>query len=373
MSFREVFGHEPEVVWQAPGRVNLIGDHTDYNQGLVLPLAIAQATTVGIRVTNTGALASASAQYGSEVAVAEIDDLVPSGGHWSRYVEGAVWLLANHGVKLDGLEVFVDSSVPAGAGLSSSAALTCATLSAILEATDTAWPPDQVAVAARQVENDYVGAPVGIMDPMVVMNAAERTALFLDCRTFQHELVELDPTAARAALATFDTGQQHQTAGATYARRVEECRSAANELGVDSLRDVTDMHRVAHLSDATLAARARHVVTENGRVREAVHRLQSADLEGVGRLMTASHTSLRDDYQVSTPELDLLVSAANTSGAFGARMTGAGMGGAAIVLCPQAVVESIAHRVAEAFEQAGYRKPVRMDVEPSAGAHTHHG
>ncbi len=354
------------MVWRAPGRVNLIGDHTDYNGGFVLPFAIPQTTTASVAATDDGLLSVTSSQY-SEVASRPIDALAPNRAGWTTYVEGVVWLLRSEGLRIPGASVAVDGDLPIGAGLSSSAALTCATLCALLELTDQTWTADRIAEAARRVENEYVGSPVGIMDPAVIMHAQPLQAVFLDCQSRSVEQVPLDLADHDLSLLVFITAAPHQTAGPVYARRVTECRQAARLLNVESLRDVTDAAELEFVQDPILRARARHVVTENNRVLEAVQYLRSGDLASVGSLMTASHFSLRDDYEVSTPELDLVVSSALEAGAIGARMTGAGLGGSAIVLARREDANEIGTSVQLAFGQIGLPPPKHLDVVPVAG------
>ena len=333
----------------------------------MLPFAIEQATTVSVTSTPGGILRVTSTQYPQQVSRHPIDSLAPNADSWTAYVEGVVWLLRGEGVRMPGLSVAIDGDLPMGAGLSSSAALTCATFCALLELTDQSWSADRIADAAQRVENEYVGSPVGIMDPMVVMHARPGHLVLLDCQSRQHEQIRLDLAGQRLSLLVFDAGTRHQTAGPVYAARVAECQQAARLLKVESLRDVDDATALDALQDSTLRARARHVVTENSRVREVVQSLRSDDLTRVGSLMTESHFSLRDDYQVSTPELDLVVSASLAAGALGARLTGAGMGGSVIVLAREQNVDAVAASVRLAFEQEGLPPPMSLNVVPAQG------
>ena len=360
-------GERLTAIWRAPGRVNLIGDHTDYNDGFVLPFAIPQGTTVTAALTDDNMFGVTSARFVEPASRQPIDSLAPNADSWTAYVEGVVWLMRGEGVRLPGLSVAIDGDLPMGAGLSSSAALTCAALCALLELTDQSWSADRIADAARRVENEYVGSPVGIMDPIVIMQATPGHAVFLDCQSRHHEQVPLDLVGQSLSLLVFDTDTRHQTAGPAYAERVVECQQAARLLNVASLRHVRGVTELDRLPDPTLRARARHVVTENGRVLEVVRSLRSGDLARVGSLMTESHSSLRDDYEVSTPELDLVVSSALEAGALGARLTGAGMGGSAIVLAREPDADAVATSVQLAFRHEGLSTPTLLNVVPAQG------
>ena len=334
--------------WWAPGRVTLIGDHTDYSGGLVLPFAIAQGTTVAVTLDDSGQLTVHSTRVAAGVHRRPISGLSRVDGGWASYVEGAVQVLRTSGVAIGGVTVRVSSDLPVGAGLSSSAALVCATVSALLDATGEECVPGEIAAMAQRVENDYVGAPVGFMDPAVVMLAEAGHALLVDCRSRQVVAVPLTVAADDLVMLVIDTGERHATSGATYAERVEQCHAAVAQLGVSSLRDVDDVTTVELIDDPLLRARARHVVTENARVRAVVELLSSGRVGDIGPVLVASHESLRDDYGVSTPALDLVVDTAMDAGALGARLTGAGMGGCALVLTERERAGTIG---------AGARKP----------------
>lgn len=370
------------MTWWAPGRVNLMGDHTDYSGGLVLPFAVQLGTTARATARDDGLLVATSTRVREAPRQRRLADLAPRADGWAAYVEGAAWVLLDEGVALGGADVQVDGDLPLGAGLSSSASLVCSALGALLDLAGESWQPQRVALAARRVENDYVGAPVGVMDPMVVMHARAGHALLLDTRSLKHEHVPLPlaqepPGTGRAArgpvpgamrLLVVDTGAAHSTAATGYAERVEQCRAAAAVLGVGSLRDVDELADLSRIDDAVLRARARHVVTENRRVLEVARLLRDGQLRAVGPVMLASHESLRADFAVSTPALDLVVSTAVEAGAVGARLTGAGFGGSVVVLVDVDASQAVAEQVTRALRQAHLPAPTIRVASPSAGA-----
>ena len=319
--FRRWAGHEPAEVWTAPGRVNLIGEHTDYNGGFVLPIAIDRYTTVAAGPRDDGVLRAHSLQMSDD-----------SG--WTKYVDGVARALAEEGVRVGGADVVVDSNVPTGAGLSSSAALEVAAAAALSSLAGAALEPLVLATVAYRAETSYVGVPVGIMDQTVVAIAQEGHALFLDTRTLETEHVPFDPSSAGLHVIVIDSGVRRRLDDGRYAERRRECEAAAAALGVDQLRDASLEQVEGAAVDETLRRRARHVVTEDGRVERAVELLRAGDLVGLGPLLVASHASLRDDFEVSCPELDRIVDTAMGRGAVGARMTGGGFGGCAIAFVP---------------------------------------
>jgi galactokinase len=285
------------------------------------------------------------------------------------YVDGAIHLLRSSGATIDGVTVTVTSDLPSGAGLSSSAALVCATLAALSDATGHGSGPSDIATMAQRVENEYIGAPVGFMDPAVVMLATVGHALLVDCSSRRVSAVPLDLAADDLVTLVIDTGERHATSGATYAERVEQCRVAVTRLGVTSLRALDDVAELVALTDdPVLRARARHVVTENERVRAVVALLNVGRARDIGPMLIESHESLRDDYGVSTRALDLVVDAAMGAGALGARLTGAGMGGCAVVLSDSATAPDIGNEAQKALYDNGYRESVVRVVQPSGGA-----
>jgi galactokinase len=369
-AFRERTGRDPEGVWAAPGRVNLIGEHTDYNDGFVLPAAIDRLVLVaaGRRAGGRLRLWSLQAEPPADLELAGIGP--GKVGGWAAYPAGVAWALGQAGVELGGADLVVDGDVPAGSGLSSSAALECATATALADLGGAGLDRAALAGLARRAENEVVGVPSGVMDQMVSMLGRAGHALFLDTRSLGTEQVPLPLEAAGLCLVVIDTRAGHRLVDGAYADRRAACQAAAAVLGVPALRDATpallEQHATA-LGDPGLR-RARHVVTENARVLAAVELLRAGDLDRLGPLLAASHASLRDDYEVSSPELDTAVEAAVAAGAVGARMTGAGFGGSAIALVETALAGRVADRARDAFAAAGFGPPQVTTVVPSDGA-----
>jgi galactokinase len=369
-AYRERTGRDPDGVWAAPGRVNLIGEHTDYNDGFVLPAAIDLLVLVAAGRRDGGRLRLWSLQTGppAELASAEIGPGRVEG--WAAYPAGVAWALRQAGVEVGGADLVVDGNVPAGSGLSSSAALECATATALTDLHGADLDRPTLAALARKAENEVVGVPSGTMDQMVSMLGRAGHALFLDTRSLATEQVPLPLDAAGLSLLVIDTRAGHRLVDGAYADRRAACEAAAAVLGVPALRDAT-LEQVeaaaAALGDPGLR-RARHVVTENARVLEAVELLRAGRPDRLGPLLAASHASLRDDYEVSSPELDTAVEAAVAAGAVGARMTGAGFGGSAIALVPRDLAGPVEDRVMDAFAAAGFGPPEVRAVTPSDGA-----
>ena len=370
--FRERFGRDPDGVWSAPGRVNLIGEHTDYNGGYVLPFAIDRRATVAVGRRADGDVTAFSSQRPDEPARASLTDLRP-GVHngWAAYVFGVVWALRAAGHDVGGLDVVADSSVPAGAGLSSSAALECAVGLAALEAHGIDIERATLARIAQRAENDYVGVPCGPMDQMAASTCRADHALFFDVRDDVRRHEPFSPDADGLAVLVIDTRARHAHADGGYGQRRRSCETAAKRLGVPSLRDIADADLDAalrDLADDELSRRTRHVVTENGRVLATAGLLRAGRLRDIGALLTASHVSLRDDFEVSSAELDAAVDAALSAGALGARMTGGGFGGSAIALIDRADVEGVCRAVETAFAARGFTAPhvLRPAVAPGA-------
>jgi galactokinase len=325
------FRRVPDTIASAPGRVNLIGEHTDYNEGYVLPVALSRRTTVTLARRGDSRVRVWSDMPEARVAAQYAVGAEARRGDWLDYVAGVTWVLRNAGLSIGGFDARVSSTVPPGRGLASSAALTVAVLRALRQAFG--LPLDDVTLArlAQRVENDFVGAPVGIMDQMAASLGDAASALFLDARTLAWERVPQPPAIE---LAIVDSGISHRHAGGDYGRRRAECEEAARLLGVRALRDLSagDLERAERLPPP-LGRRVRHVVTENERVIAMVHALRADDPARCGGLLDAAHASLRDDFEVSLPAIDRLVAAARRQpDAYGARLTGGGFGGAIVVL-----------------------------------------
>ena len=329
-TFEDLFGGPPRVRADAPGRVNLIGEHTDYNEGFVLPAALPLRTIVELSPSPGGIVRAWSTAYPDSAPVSFPATVELASGDWADYVRGLVCVLADCGLA-GGLDVRIESQVPVGSGLSSSAALLIALGRAIRAALSLAIDDLELAVLARAAETDFVGAPVGIMDQMACSLARPGEALLIDTRSLAYEAIRLPPGAA---LLVIDSGIQHSHATGDYRRRRSECEQAAAALGARSLRDVgvDALPRVERLP-APLDRRARHVITENARVLAAVDALRAGALDELGRLFEASHESLRDDFEVSTPEIDALVATLRgMPGVYGSRLTGGGFGGSVVAL-----------------------------------------
>jgi galactokinase len=369
-SFERRHGRRPDGVWAAPGRVNLIGEHTDYNDGWVLPVAIDRHVLVAAGRRVDGLLSCWSSTEG-EGPVRRLVDLGPGGrSGWWTYPQGAAWALQGEGIALDGADVVVDADLPAGAGLASSAALLAAVALALADLHGARLAPALLARAAQRAEGEVVGTPSGVMDHLVVLLGRGGHALFLDTRSLAATLVPLDLAGAGLQLVVIDTGVAHHLADGAYAERRAACEEAARLLHVTALRDAS-VERVdgarSRLGD-TLFRRARHVVTENARVLEAVSLLRRGAAAELGPVLARSHASLRDDFEVSTPELDVAVAAARAAGAVGARLTGAGFGGSALALVATERLDQVAQRVGADFARRGFAAPSVFPVQTGDGA-----
>ncbi|WP_150249053.1 galactokinase [Nocardiopsis deserti] len=372
-AFHSVFGYGPEGVWTAPGRINLIGEHTDYNDGFVLPFALPHALTASAARRADGRVRLLSRQSPEEHA-APLEGLFPGAVRgWAAYPAGALWVLRDEGHAVGGLDLLVDSTIPSGAGLSSSAALSCATVMAAASLYGVGLAPDEVARLAQRVENDFVGMPCGILDQSASMLSTEGHALFMDTRTLETEQVPFDPSAQGLTVLVVDTRAPHRHVDGAYAERRRSCEEAARVLGVAALRDVTDLPgALAALPDDVSRRRVRHVVTENERVLRSVDLLRSGRTREVGPLLTASHASLRDDYEVSVPEVDTAVDSLLAAGALGARITGGGFGGCVVALVETERVEGCGKAVLEAYRERGFEEPAVFGALPSEGARRLH-
>jgi galactokinase len=342
--FNDVFGHAPQAEASAPGRVNLLGEHTDYNDGYVLPIAIPQHTRVAI-ARSAGPYTRVHAQDLGQTARFTLDDAPAD--QFARYVYGCLRQADDHGCDVPPLDIFVASDVPMGVGLSSSAALEVAVLRALRTLLDAPFDDVRIAQLAQAAEIEHAGVHCGIMDQMASSLADRTQALFLDTRTLQRQLV---PLPAGSAVLVVDSGIARTLAGSKYNERRAECEQAAEGLGLNALRDTTDAAEAEALPEP-LNRRARHVISENNRVLAA---LQGLDAAAFGALMNASHASLRDDYEVSVPPLDALVDLLQRQpGVYGARLTGAGFGGACVALCRPDAMAAAAEQVLAAYAAMG--------------------
>ncbi|WP_238006081.1 galactokinase [Dactylosporangium sp. AC04546] len=358
-----------DAVWASPGRVNLIGEHTDYNDGFVLPFALPHSTVVAARRRAEPGWTVTSEQTGETVAFQ--DEKVEG---WAAYVAGIVWVLREAGHDVPPADLWITSDVPFGAGLSSSAAIECATMAVLVDlirASGGADLPMQLRPRlAQRAENEYVGAPTGIMDQAASTLCRAGHALFLDCRSLATEQVPFDVAEAGLAVLVIDSKAPHAHVTSEYAARRRSCEDAAKLLGVTALRDVDVAgldDALAQLDDEVMRRRVRHVVTEDQRVLDTVAALRAGNLRAVGSLMTASHESMRDDYEITVPQVDTAVRVALEHGAYGARMTGGGFGGCVLALVNEDEHESIAAAVREAFAANGFAPPDSFVVTPSAG------
>ncbi|TWV37056.1 galactokinase [Streptomyces misionensis] len=371
--FTELYGARPEGVWAAPGRVNLIGEHTDYNDGFVMPFALPHQAVAAVSRRDDGLLRLHSADMEGGIAELRLDALAPGGDTaWTAYPAGVVWALREAGHELTGADIHVSSTVPAGAGLSSSAALEVVVALALSELHGLGLPRWRLARLCQRAENVYVGAPTGIMDQTASACCEEGHALFLDTRDLSQRQIPFDLAAEGLRLLVVDTQVKHAHSGGEYGRRRAGCEKGAALLGVDALRDIPydglDA-ALARLGDEEEVRRlVRHVVTEDHRVERTVALLRSGDVRAIGPVLTEGHASLRDDFRVSCPELDLVVDTALAHGALGARMTGGGFGGSAVVLAESAEVPSLTKALEEAFTAAEYASPRMFEAVPSAGA-----
>ena len=376
--FEESFGQVPDGVWSAPGRVNLIGEHTDYNGGLALPIALPHRTYVAVKKRDDRQVRLVSAQEDTLQTV-DLDAVGPKGSTeqvdgWPAYIVGVAWAMKQDGNELSGFDIAVDSCVPYGAGLSSSAALSGSVGVALQDLFQVEASREQIVQWCITAENEIAGAPTGGMDQSASLRCQEGHAILLDSREHSLEHILFDLSAAGLVLLVIDTKAPHSLVDGQYAARRNTCHEAAAALGVEYLADITDLDAALRaLDDPVARRRVRHVVTEIARTRQAADLLQTegslSSVRGqVGALFSQSHASLRDDYEVSCPELDVAVATAESAGALGARMTGGGFGGSAIALVPESQVETVMNRVDEAFADSGFAAPEYLIVEASGPA-----
>ncbi|WP_210438604.1 galactokinase [Nocardioides xinjiangensis] len=357
--------------WFAPGRINLVGEHTDYNDGFVLPMALPMGCSAEVRAADSG-WTVVSRQEADPVTVEAtgLADRVDVPG-WASYVLGALWLLHDDGVDVPPLRIEVDSDVPTGAGLSSSAALVCSVAGALDDHLGLGLGPDGLLDLSRRVENDAVGAPTGGMDQLASLRGEAGHALFCDMRDLTSRPVPFDPASSGLVLLVADTRAPHRHSDGEYGARRSGCERAAGLLGVRALRDVTtdDLDdALARLDDEELRRYVRHVVTEDDRVLSVVRLLDEGRLPDVGPALTASHASMRDDFRITVPEVDTAVEALLDAGALGARMTGGGFGGCVIGLVPERDAGAAGDAVRAAFADAGFGEPDVFTAAAEAGA-----
>ncbi|MHA6762526.1 galactokinase [Streptacidiphilus sp. PAMC 29251] len=371
--FTALYGADPEGVWQAPGRVNVIGEHTDYNDGFMLPIALPHAARVAASRREDGRLRLHSDQYpDGGVTELRLADLVPgSVDGWAAYPAAVVWTLRDAGYQVAGADLYLDSDVPTGAGLSSSAALECAVATAYNDLYRLGLTPPQLAKLCQRAENEFVGVPCGILDQLASACCAEGHALFVDARSLDTRQVPFDLAAHGLVLLVIDTQVKHAHADGAYAERRRGCERAAELLGVPALRDVPYAgldQALARLPEAELRALTRHIVTEDARVEQVMALLDAGDLRGIGPILTEGHASMRDDFAISCAETDLAVDTAVAAGALGARMTGGGFGGSIIALADTADADGITAAVTAAFADRGWTEPRAFTAVPGPGA-----
>lgn len=369
--FEDQFGYAPSGVWSAPGRVNLIGEHTDYNLGFVLPFAINRRTYAAVSLRSDSLVRVASAFSPTEHSIDLSDISKNSENDWAAYPFGAAWAVAKlSGLTGVGFDAYFESDVPVGSGLSSSAAIECSTGLALNELWKANLSRPELARAGQLAENEIVGAPTGIMDQSASLLGERDHAVFLDCKSLEAQSIELGFDAAGLELLIIDTRVAHRLNDGGYASRRAACELGAKQMGATSLREVSvaDLPEAKEIMDDVTFRRVRHIVTENERVLQTVDKLRTLGATSIGALLNASHVSMRDDFEISIDELDTAVDVATRHGAIGARMTGGGFGGAAIALAPIGKVSEITLAVLAEFELLGYGKPNIFAVTADQGA-----
>jgi len=367
--YADTFGREPAGVWFAPGRVNLIGEHTDYNDGFVLPFALGRGVAVAAGGDGHGVSVWSKQRPGKPVT-ASVDELAPGAVQgWCAYPLGIVWALTQADRRPGDTSIAIDADLPAGAGLSSSAAVECAAGLALIDLHGLPVGRSELVRLASKAENEFAGAPTGIMDQSAALLCQAGNALLLDCRSGTSDDVPLEPAPAGFAILVIDTQIRRRLTDGRYAERRRSCEAAATALGIASLRELPDgLDNLSALDDPDLRRRARHVISENQRVLAVADLLRRGDVASVGPLLTESHASLRDDFEVSWTEADVAVETAIAAGAAGARMTGGGFGGAVIALAHVAAVADIGEAVSAAYASRRWTPPSIVPAVPSHGA-----
>ena len=364
-------------VWFAPGRANLMGEHTDYNEGFVLPFALAQGVTATASARDDGLLVLRSKHVPGDPVTISLDSLAPGAvSGWAAYPAGVAWSLRAAGHAVRGASIDVDSDLPVGAGVSSSAALECSVALALCSLSGLSVPRPRLARIAKRAENEFVGAPTGIIDQSASLLCAEGHAMLLDCRTLETAQVPFRPASSGVTALVIDTRVTHALVSGEYAARRAECEEAARLLGVPALGAVTDPRVLHKLDDPVLRRRARHVITDSARARAiAAALVESGDevlgteiCRYIGTLLIEGHASLRYDFEVSWPEADLVVEIARSTGAYGAKMIGGGFGGSVLALIPAQRAGAVRTAVTEAFTARGWTPPEFLDAIPSPPA-----
>lgn len=365
--FRERFGYEPIGVWSAPGRANLIGEHTDYNNGFVLPFGIDRRTYVALG-QREDQICRITSSFSDEVIEVELTEAKPEGLDWALYPLGVAWVMRES--QKSGFDVFIDSDVPIGAGLSSSAAVECSMALALNDVWEAGKSPVELALIGQRAENEVVGAPTGIMDQTASMMARSDGAVLIDCKSLEITQVDLGLDEKNLVVAVIDTRVSHRHSDGGYRSRREACEKGAAIMNVESLREleIRDLPKAKELMDDVTYRRVRHIVTENQRVLQSVSALADARMDELGELLLASHASMRDDFEISITELDVAVETAMEVGAIGSRMTGGGFGGAAIAIIHKDKLKDLESRVLEVFAARGFGAPRVFAVTPSQGA-----
>jgi galactokinase len=354
-----------------------MGEHTDYNEGFVLPFALAQGITATATARDDGLLVLRSKQVPDEPVTVAVGSLAPGAvTGWAAYPSGVAWALRAAGHPVRGASIDVDSDLPVGAGVSSSAALECSVALALCSLSGVSVPRQALAGIARRAENEFVGAPTGIIDQSAALLARKGHALLLDCRTLATTQVPFLPAAAGVAALVIDTRVTHALVSGEYAARRAECEAAARLLGVPALGAVTELRALDRLTDPLLRRRARHVITDSARARAIAGALSGPEGASgnskiyafIGKLLVAGHASLRDDFEVSWPEADVTVETAVAAGAYGAKMIGGGFGGSVLALVPTGRAGAVRAAVTEAFTARGWVPPEFLDAVPSPPA-----
>jgi galactokinase len=364
-------------VWFAPGRANLMGEHTDYNEGFVLPFALTQGVTAIATARDDGLLVLRSKQVPDEPVTVSVASLAPGAvTGWAAYPAGVAWSLRAAGCPVRGASIDIDSDLPVGAGVSSSAALECSVALALCSLSGVSVPRPELAAIAKRAENEFVGAPTGIIDQSAALLCQDRHALLLDCGTLATAQVPFWPATAGVSALVIDTRVTHALVSGAYARRRAECEAAARLLGVWALGSVTGVGRLDEIEDPVLRRRARHVITDSARAKSIAAALLVTDgmvnksemYRFIGKMLVEGHASLRDDFEVSWPEADLTVDVAMTAGAYGAKMIGGGFGGSVLALIPAERVGAVRAAVTEAFTVRNWTPPEFLDAIPSPSA-----